>query len=81
MSKLTESRVKIWWEVFTMVWKSIFSGAILIAFFIVLHFFIYSSTIFETAKYGALELFLMSTVYVGFKHYFPLNKEFKQNEK
>lgn len=78
MANLDERKVKLWGEVIGIIWKSIFSIAILIAFFIVLSYFIKAQTTFDAAKYGAIEAFLCGTVYLAFKHYFPATTSSKE---
>lgn len=53
-------------------WQSIFSVVVIIAFFMVLPLYLKSTTEFDRVKYGAIGCFLASTVYLGFKYWFPV---------
>jgi len=79
MTDPNKNRIEFYEAIFNMVWKGVFSLSVLIAFFLVLYQLIKSETYLETAKYTSIELFLTGTVYLAFKHYFPIKKKGKNH--
>ena len=71
MSRMTNKDVRLLAAFVRLVWQSVFSAAVLIAFFVVLYYLINASSTFEVLKYGSIQVFLAGTVYLVFKFYFP----------
>jgi hypothetical protein len=68
---IDEKRAKVYEVIGNLIMKLMFAISALIAFFIVLHAYIYSNTEFDAIKYGAIEILLGGSVFVAFKHFFP----------
>lgn len=71
MVNFNDNELKAIQIIFTMVWQSIFSVVVILAFWKVLHKFLDATNTFDALKYGAIEAFLAGTVYVAFKFWFP----------
>ena len=71
MADIDERKIKVYDFMHTLFWKSVFSIVVIYAFLKVLDKLLDSSTVFDSVKLGAIELFLVGTVYVAFMHYFP----------
>jgi hypothetical protein len=71
---ITEDQLKVMKVVFTMIWQSIFSIAMIVAFFIVLNKWMASTTRFELIKFGSMETLFGATIYLAFRYWFPVGK-------
>ncbi|MFM2306164.1 MAG: hypothetical protein RLZZ367_833 [Bacteroidota bacterium] len=54
-----------------MFWQSVYSVAVLVAFFIVLCAYLKATTPFQAIKNGSMDILLGGTVFVAFKYWFP----------
>lgn len=66
------NKIKLYEAIVNMLWKSTFSLATLIAFFLVLYKLIHAETYLDAFKYTPTQLFLTKILYLAFKHYFPI---------
>jgi hypothetical protein len=69
---ITEDQLKVIRVIFTMFWQSVIMIVVIIAFFRVLNHLLKPQQTDDFLKLLALEVFLMSTVYVAFKFWFVI---------
>ena len=69
-----DKKVKVYEAILNMIFKALFGLGSLIAFFIVLYYWIHSTNRFDLVKYGSMEVFFAGTFYLPFKHYFKIGK-------
>lgn len=72
---LNEERARVYQVIGDIIMKFIFSIAAIIAFFIVLFKYLDTHTVFDAAKYGAIEFLLGGSVFIAFRHFFPPKNE------
>jgi hypothetical protein len=72
---IDEKKAKIYDVIGNLIMKFLFAISALIAFFIILSFYISSKTQFDAVKYGAIETLLGGSVFVAFRHFFPSKRK------
>ena len=72
--EITKEKMEVYEIAFAMFIKFILVLAGLVAFFIVLVFFIISKDNGTKIIYGCLDTMLVGTIYVVYRHYFPDKK-------
>lgn len=68
-------KIKGYEAILNMIFKSLFGVGSLIAFFIVLYYWINSTTQFDLIKFGSMEAFFAFTFYLPFRHYFGFQRK------
>jgi hypothetical protein len=74
MNQLDKNKAKVYEIIGNLIMKFLLTGSVIVAFFMVLVKLLDAETLFDAAKYTAIEAFLAGTVYVAFKHFFPPKK-------
>ena len=75
---MTEDQVKVMRVIFTMIWQSIFSGCVLIGWFIILFKWVENIATFDQTKFiafGAIESFLSLTIALAFRYWFAVGNK------
>lgn len=62
---IDKDKLKVLQAIHTMVWQSLFSVAMLVAFFITLYYLFSAKTDFDLKKYGIIETVFTGTLYVS----------------
>jgi hypothetical protein len=72
---LDEEKSKVYVIIGNLCLKALFSLAAIVAFFMVLVRYLDTKTVFDTVKYGAIEVLLGGSVFLAFRHFFPTKED------